>query len=123
MELLRLLAFSIFVIVVFMGLLYFIDALHVFTDEESSACEEEGGADSKRGDIGCFQFDLADKLTDVIGTYGETPIHRYAQIGGVSYEFAHVYCHACKMVVQADARCLAPGFVYLPVHLAVTSSE
>lgn len=116
MELLRLLVFGTFVIVVLVGLLYFADALHVFSDEGTSAADEGADSEPERFDTGSFRFDIADTLSDVIGTYGEIPIHRYAQIGGASYEFDHVYCPAGKMVMQADARCLAPGLVYSPLR-------
>lgn len=100
-----------------------VSTVHVFTDEEASADEEGAGADPESFDTGSFQFDIADNLTDVIGTYGEIPIHRYAEIGGASYEFDHVYCSAGKMIVQVDARCLVPGLVYSPTRLAAAPSE
>jgi hypothetical protein len=122
MELLRLLAFSAFLIVVLGGLLFISDALHAFTDNGSAAAEE--GADSEPAlcDTGYCHFDVAANLKDVIGTYHDIPIHRYAEIGGASYEFDHVYCPGGKLTLHADARCLAPGLVYSPLHLDAAAS-
>lgn len=122
MELLRLLVFGTAVIAVLVGLLFFADALHVFMDERASAADEGADSAPERVDTGSFQFDIADTLREVIGTYGEIPIHRYAEIGGRSYEFDHVYCPAGKMAVQAGARCLAPGLVYSPLRQGAAPS-
>lgn len=113
MDLLRSLLFSPFLLVALVALLYIADALHVAANKGAS--ESEAGADSESerfDDAGAFQFDIADTLRDVIGTYGEVPIYRYAEIGGALYEFDYVYCHEAKMIVPSEARCLAPGLVY-----------
>lgn len=110
------LAFSVFLIVVLVGLLFIADALQVFADNGTSTAEESADSESGRVDTASFRFDRADSLRDVIGTYGEIPIYRYAEIGGAPYEFDHIYCTTGEMVVPAEARCIAPGLVYSPLR-------
>lgn len=123
MELLRLLAFGTFLIVVLVGLLYIADALQVFIDQGTVAADEEADSEPEHVDMGSLNFDVADHVRHLIGIYGETPIYRYAEIGGASYEFDHVYCPVGKMVLRADARCLAPGLVYSPAHLCAAPPD
>lgn len=124
MDLLSSLLLSPFFIVVLVGLLYFADVLHSSSDEGSPATEEGADSDTEwRDDVGAFHFDMAVNLRDVIGTYGDMPIHRYAEIGGAPYEFDYVYCPEGKMVVPANARCLAPGLVYSPARLSAAPSQ
>ncbi len=121
MELLILFAIGGFVVVLLCVSVYYFDALQDVTKGWTSDAGDD--AEDEAGDIGTFHFDIPDSLRDVIGTYGGVPIHRHADIGGAPYEFAYIYCQSTRMVLQADARCIAPGLVYFPAHPAVTTSK
>jgi hypothetical protein len=60
-------------------------------------------------------YDCPEKVLDVIGSYKDRPIFRYAVIQGLYYRFDHIYTPGIPVRVDKGARCLAPGLVYIPV--------
>lgn len=63
-----------------------------------------------------LQFSHPDQVREVIGTYRDAPIYRYAVIDGQHYQFDRI-CpidEAARLELDAEERCLRPGLVYMP---------
>jgi len=58
-----------------------------------------------------FQFDLPDALSETIGWYMGTAIHRSASFDGVEYEFDRI-CSPQSLHRASGERVVAPGIVY-----------
>jgi hypothetical protein len=66
-----------------------------------------------RDTAGQARYVAPEKLTELIGSYGDTPIFRYAVIEGKEYQFDHVQPADLRGELQANERCIAPGLVYV----------
>jgi hypothetical protein len=58
-----------------------------------------------------FAFDMPDAISETIGWYMGTPIHRSARFDGVEYEFDRI-CPPQSLQRAAGERVVAPGIVY-----------
>ncbi|HEV2611262.1 MAG TPA: hypothetical protein VGU61_13415 [Noviherbaspirillum sp.] len=99
------------------GLLFFFWALKdglgsVESEIESAGLLNARGAARETGIRETFA--QAESLREPIGSYGGTPIHRYAVIDGQPYQFDRVCPDPKKVHFESEERCLAPGLVYIP---------
>src|SRR4051812_3466858 len=58
-----------------------------------------------------FAFDLPDAISETIGWYMGTPIHRSARFDSLEYEFDRI-CPPQSLQRAAGERVVAPGIVY-----------
>lgn len=99
------------------GLLFFFWALKDGLGSVESEIESAGLLNARRAarEAGNREtFAQAQNLREPIGSYGGTPIHRYAVIEGQSYQFDRVSPDPKKEHFETDERCIAPGLVYIP---------
>ncbi|HZW22603.1 hypothetical protein [Noviherbaspirillum sp.] len=97
------------------GLLFFFWALkeglgHVESDIESMGLVPNGR--NMLAPNGPLPFDRPERVEELIGTYRDTEIFRYAVIHGRTYQFDRVCPPDSGMRLEADERCLEPGLVY-----------
>lgn len=122
MEILELIGFGMLFIIVLFALLYFAEVLDKLAGDSTFSNGRELNSEQGEGDAAIFNFDEADNINDVIGSYSGILIYRYATIDGVLYEFDHIYSSKGKIVVRAESRCLAPGLVYSPTRVVDTDA-
>ncbi|WP_334187166.1 hypothetical protein [Noviherbaspirillum sp.] len=99
------------------GLLFFFWALKDGLGSVESEIESAGllNARGSASDAAVREiFAQAENLREPIGSYGGAPIHRYAEIGGQSYQFDRICPDPKKVHFESEERCLAPGLVYIP---------
>src|SRR4051812_48066803 len=58
-----------------------------------------------------FRFDLPEAMSETIGWYMGTPIHRSASFDGIEYEFDRI-CPPRSLHRASGERVIAPGIVY-----------
>ena len=97
------------------GLLFLFWALkeglgHVESDIESMGLVPDGR--NMMAQSGPVRFDRPERVEELIGSYRDTEIYRYAVIHGRTYEFDRVCPPDSGMRLDADERCVAPGLVY-----------
>lgn len=97
------------------GLLFFFWALkeglgHVESDIESMGLVPNGR--HMMSQSGPVRFDQPERVEELIGSYRDTQIYRFAVIHGRTYQFDRVYPPESRMQLEADERCVAPGLVY-----------
>ena len=97
------------------GLLFFFWALkeglsHVESDIESMGLVPNGRHMLPQG--GAMRFDRPERVEELIGSYRDTQIFRYAVIHGLTYQFDRVCPPDSGMRLETDERCVAPGLVY-----------
>lgn len=102
-------------IILWAGLLFFIWALkdglgRVENDIESPGLPGKSNNDGMRA--GPIHYHHPDKVSEIIGSYLDADIHRYATIDGRQYEFNRIYPPGCGGFIAFDERCVAPGLVY-----------
>ena len=96
------------------GLLFFFWALkeglsHVESDIESMGLVPNGRVMAQSGPV---RFERPERVEELIGSYRDTQIFRYAVIHGLTYQFDRVCPPETAMRLEADERCVAPGLVY-----------
>ena len=97
------------------GLLFFFWALkeglgHVESDIESMGLVPNGRHLLPAN--GPIPFDRPERVEELIGSYRDTQIFRFAVIHGRTYQFDRVSPPDLGMRLEADERCVAPGLVY-----------
>jgi hypothetical protein len=102
-------------LVLWAGLLFFFWALkdglgRVESDIESLGLLHNSQQDiqSRRG----FIFERPERVEELIGSYRDAQIYRYAVIQGRLYEFDRICPNEKDMGIDKEERCLAPGLVY-----------
>lgn len=102
-------------LVLWAGLLFFFWALkeglgHVESDIESLGLLQ--GARSSLQQNGLRQFVRPEKMSEVIGSYRDAQIYRYAIIQGRVYQFDRVCPPESGMSLNEEERYVEPGLVY-----------
>lgn len=102
-------------LVCWVGLLFFFWALkeglsHVESDIESMGLVPNGRqVVTENGPAG---FDRPERVEEMIGSYCDAQIYRYAVIHGRAYQFDRVCPPDSGMRLESDERYVAPGLVY-----------
>ncbi|RJF95410.1 hypothetical protein [Noviherbaspirillum saxi] len=102
-------------VVLWVGLLFFFWALKEGLGRVESDIEAMGLVRHGRGGTGITgkpRFYLPERVAELIGTYGDAQIYRYAVIQGRTYQFDRICPPDCDMPLDPDERCVAPGLVY-----------
>ncbi|OWW22178.1 hypothetical protein [Noviherbaspirillum denitrificans] len=97
------------------GLLFFFWALKEGLGQVESDIESMGLVPNGRGMMapnGPLRFDLPERVDELIGSYRDSQIFRYAVIQGRTYQFDRVCPPGSGMSVEPDERYVAPGLVY-----------
>ena len=102
-------------LVLWAGLLFFFWALkeglsHVESDIESLGLMSNARQITSTG--GRLSFYRPERVEELIGTYRDAQIYRYAIIQGRTYQFDRILPPECAMTVDVEERCVAPGLVY-----------
>lgn len=102
-------------LVLWVGLLFFFWALKEGLGHVESDIESLGMLPNARHSVhrsGLTQFDRPERVAEVIGSYRDTQIYRYAVIHGRVYQFDRVCPPESGMALGDDERCVEPGLVY-----------
>lgn len=98
-----------------------------FANAKIKSSDLEGGAESDsffgQASPSTFRFVDPDHVSEPMGNYKGVQIYRYAVIGGVKFQFEHIFPSEGVVKIEKGARCLAPGLVYLPVLKTEQKSE
>lgn len=102
-------------LVLWIGLLFFFWALkeglgHVESDIESLGMLPNARHSFHRSNQ--TQFDRPERVAELIGSYRDAHIYRYAVIQGRVYQFDRVCPPESGMALDEEERCVAPGLVY-----------
>jgi hypothetical protein len=101
-------------LVLWAGLLFFFWALkeslgHIESDIESLGLASHG-MHSMSG--GAIRYDHPERVEELIGTYCDAQIYRYAVIHGRTYQFDRILPPESGMRLEPEERCIAPGLAY-----------
>jgi hypothetical protein len=98
------------------GLLFFFWALKDGLGRVESDMESLGllntphkYADAKKR----FGYVHPDKVAELIGSYGDAPIYRYAYVDGQCFQFDHARPVNAGWLLKDGELCLEPGLVYV----------
>lgn len=102
-------------LVLWVGLLFFFWALkeglgHVESDIESLGLLQNARQSFQRN--GLRQFVRPERVAEVIGSYRDAQIYRYAVIHGRVYQFDRVCPPESSMGLSEEERWVEPGLVY-----------
>ncbi len=116
MELIYFLAFMVFALAFIFGLSY-LTSLWLGEDGKLllDVDEKRDASNDAISTIADVNFDKADSLIELIGSYGRNNIYRFALFGNIRYQFDHILLPCDKTSPQHRSRCIAPGLVYLPL--------
>lgn len=60
-----------------------------------------------------LRYDMPERVFDVIGSYMDAPIYRFAVFNGEQYQFDYIRPQALDDL-QPEHRCIRPGLLYRP---------
>ncbi|HZW14344.1 MAG TPA: hypothetical protein VFF81_14290 [Noviherbaspirillum sp.] len=102
-------------LVLWIGLLFFFWALKEGLGHVESDIESLGMLPNARHSFNTSsqtQFVRPERVAELIGTYRDAHIYRYAIIHGRVYQFDRVCPPESKMALNEEECCVAPGLVY-----------